>query len=804
MTSLRHLSDKEVEFLVSEVKTNKLSFKNILKANGKVYKLTKKDLTDLRKKLSKEIFDYENIPRYLSEKEIDYLVGDLPAPPSCVNDIMEFNREKIINNLKFDLSTFRICPTKSALKKIKNKISETYFRTLCKPGEPVGSHGAMSLGQGLTQANLDVFHIAGSANSKEEEQKKLDQLFSPNTKKSINSTTVHLLDKNLTREEIEIYYKKKFKGINIEELIINSEILDKVPEKDNEWYNNYMAIFNKDFETKNNFMRLVFNTSRCYTYGISTTDIANIIEKTTRVQNSKKSINCVVGPTSSGIIDVHVELEFMRSSLQEFSTKGTVFKTCKRSNPKTYVSEDGTREKTYIKSVLDLNTNLEEIIIIFLNEIIKKCFSEMNITGIKGIENILVQENKLNSFLKFKKVVSDKDLNKYSSKSYNIKPNDFYRLYYVYISYKSIHIMGIPVEKFLKYLELCGMELVENNTSMDDRPYFVFLLPKVPDQKIKESDVDKINDTPENQEKLKKLVGKNRFVEKGDTVYDLIEDKEIVTVEEPTELLSRKYNESLEEFKSSILNENEESVSSLDFPDIYRYSTYSFIKVYGKNILSEVLKEKSVDNKYTFSNNVKEISNYYGIEAARLFFVKEYTSNKEIQKMNPVNIELLVDYQTSSGQIHSVTSTDIAKHSKNSLVAASFEQPLEAFKKASSMGTTDKINNVPSCVMTGKRNNVGTGIVQMFYDDSYLKNKKNKLSFEERKDASENISIKEDEGSCFGPGKYSKLTEKDFSGEQEKTLAATEEPDQDIDEFGDLPDIEISNIDYEDQTMGDI
>ena len=58
-----------------------------------------------------------------------------------------------------------------------------------------------------------------------------------------------------------------------------------------------------------------------------------------------------------------------------------------------------------------------------------------------------------------------------------------------------------------------------------------------------------------------------------------------------TNLLSRKFRDSKTELEKFIKREDLNSVSKLDFPEIYRHGTYSFIKVYGKNILREILKE---------------------------------------------------------------------------------------------------------------------------------------------------------------------------------------------------------------------
>jgi hypothetical protein len=751
MTSLRYLTPQELNYITSDVKFQKTELKNILRTKAKVFKLTKPDLNKLKKTFTK-LMNEKNIPRYLSEEEIDYILENLPEIPTCISDIREFNREKILETLKFDLRTYKVCPSKKNLKVIKEKITETFMRSLCQPGESVGSNGAMSLGQAITQATLDAFHSAGSSNSKDADMKYIDQLLYPNTKRLISSCNAHFKDKNLAKEEIIKSYNKKFKGVSVEDLIISKEILIEVPEEDKQWYENYKTIYGIEVDTGNKFLRLKINVYKCYVYGIRIKDISNIIEKTTKIKGGKKSINCVTSSTHMGIIDIHVDEEFIRQSVNDFATKGVVFKTCeKRYRGKTIISDSGEVQRTYLKTILDENTELPDLISVFLSVILETCFKDMNITGIKGVENIIVIDNKLSSFLKFKKVYNDQDIVKYTSKEYGVLPNEFYRLYYVYIDYYAINILGIPVSKFIKFLELCGMELIEDKTDENTRPVCVFLVPEMSDE---------IED------------GKERFIKKDGKIFDTKTEKEVITPEEPTRLIGRKLRESENYLRETILN-SEKSNDLEDFPDIYRYGIYCYIKVYGKNINKNILKDRTVDPFFTSSNSVSDIMEYYGIESSRLFFIREYNSIGEIQKMNPVNIELLVDFQTAMGQILSVTSTDIAKHGKSALVAASFEQPLEAFKKSSSMGNKDIINNIPSCLMTGKKCINGTGIVEIEFDDEYKENKfdnqdQNLITLRD-------VDQREILGGCFAAGKFVKDSPEIEEKDEKEALEQTEE-----------------------------
>ena len=773
MSGMRYLTNQEINFITKDIKGKKAEVKNILKTKIKVYKLSKSDLNKLKKTFEK-LFQEKNIPRYLKEDEIDYLIDGLPEIPSCISYVREFNRQKIIAHLKFDLSTFKMCADKESLETVKKKIYETYIRSLCQPGDSVGSNGAMALGQTMTQATLDAFHTAGSANSKEEEMRNIDMLLYPNTKKATSSSIVHFRDKNLTKEEIIKSYNKKFKGIDVKELIVYSEIMEEVPEEDQVWYDNYFTVYNRKIKTTNNFMRLKINVYKCYVYGIQIRDICNIIEKTTRNRNGKKTLNCITSSTYHGIIDIHVEEQFISETVQEFVTKGSTFKVCeKRYRGKTIATEEG-EQKTYLKTILDMDTKIEDLISIFLKVILESCFKDMSISGIQGIENIVIIDQKLSSFMKFRKVFDDKEILKYTTGDYPVEPEDFYRLYYVYIDYYAINISGLPGEKFIKYLELCGMTFVDNHLDSGFKPYCVFLLPDVSDMLIKESDIESIED-PKRKKKIEAMVGENRFEKDGDVIYDRLNDMQVITPEEPMQLISRKLIEAEDSLKDLVLS-SDEITQIEEFPEIYRYGIYCYIKVYGKNIIGKLMRDNSVDPYFTSSNSVNDIMTYYGIEASRLFFVREYTNNGEIQKMNPVNIELLVDFQTAMGQILAVTSTDIAKHGNSALVSASFEQPLEAFKKTSSMGNVDVINNIPSCLITGKRCINGTGIVSMEFDDQYKNNPENKIEVEKKKTIStEDVDQKEILGNCFGSGKYVEDSpEQDESQEEREALIATE------------------------------
>ena len=756
MSQLRQLTNKEIDFLTSDVKNQKLDIIRILKSKVKVYKLNKTEIKKI-KLFIESLVNGNKVPRYLHEEEIDYILSVLPSPPSAVKSVMEFNRKQIIKRLKFDLATYKIVSNPKSIENLRDKIYQTFIKSLTEAGESVGNNSAAAIGRLLTQMSLDSFHSSGSANSNEAGLKRIQHLVSPNTPREFSTCTVHFKDKNLTKEEIFTSYSQKMKGVSVEDLIESAEPISEISPEEEIWYQNYQYVYSEKISLSKIFLRLKVNTYRCYIYDVQLKDICDIIEKTTRVEINKKSVFCICSSITEGIIDVHADEEFIRKTVTEFATSGKTFKACEkryfRSNKTVNENEDETpMQKTYLKTNLNTSDSLKDLTLIFLTVILKGCFPDMTVLGIKGVENIRTETVKLNSEItKFSRIFNDKDLNKFSLDPYNIKFEDLNRLYYVFLDYYSVHITGIPAEKFFNFFELCGMEVIDTDFSDFSNPKCVIMMPEVSDQMF---------------EKNGKLI--NRFVKKNGTIYDLKNDKEVITTEEPAALLSRKLEESENILKETVNSNIISSDLEIDYPEIYRAGYYSYAKAYGKNMFNDILMDKFVDPYFTSSDSIIDVYQYYGIESARLFLIKEYSSNEKIRKMNPVNIELLVDFQTSMGQLYGIGATDIAKQGKSALQAASFEEPIKAFMKAGTVGSKDKINNIASCLMSGKRCNNGTGICEVSFSQEYLDEESSKIPNQERVEIKKpEITNREILGSCFGQGVLSSTYTGDTDDEEE-------------------------------------
>jgi len=143
------------------------------------------------------------------------------------------------------------------------------------------------------------------------------------------------------------------------------------------------------------------------------------------------------------------------------------------------------------------------------------------------------------------------------------------------------------------------------------------------------------------------------------------------------------------------------------------------IETDGSNF-RKLLAHPFVDMTRTTSNNVWEIYETLGIEAAREFLIEELTGIME--GINLCHIKLLVERMTFSGTISSISRYTMRYEESGPLCRASFEESLENFLKAACRGEVESTNGVSASIICGKRANVGTGMVNLRVDIENLPN----------------------------------------------------------------------------------
>lgn len=123
------------------------------------------------------------------------------------------------------------------------------------------------------------------------------------------------------------------------------------------------------------------------------------------------------------------------------------------------------------------------------------------------------------------------------------------------------------------------------------------------------------------------------------------------------------------------------------------------------------------DTGRVFTNNIGEVYKYLGIEATRLFLIKEFEQvvNADGTSVSRRHIELLVDAMTRNGVLTSVSRYGLRQ--KASVFArSSFEETVENLTRAASFAESDDMLAVSASIMAAKRVSVGTGHMDLLYD----------------------------------------------------------------------------------------
>ena len=131
----------------------------------------------------------------------------------------------------------------------------------------------------------------------------------------------------------------------------------------------------------------------------------------------------------------------------------------------------------------------------------------------------------------------------------------------------------------------------------------------------------------------------------------------------------------------------------------------------GSN-LKQVLKLSFVDSERTITNNIFEVYEVLGIEAARQVIINEVYKVMQNQGLtiDIRHIMLVADAMCSLGKISGITRYGIVKGKASVLARASFETPMKYIIQASLSGEVDKLNSVIENVMVNQPVPVGTGL----------------------------------------------------------------------------------------------
>jgi len=137
----------------------------------------------------------------------------------------------------------------------------------------------------------------------------------------------------------------------------------------------------------------------------------------------------------------------------------------------------------------------------------------------------------------------------------------------------------------------------------------------------------------------------------------------------------------------------------------------------GSNLM-DVLALDYIDFARTFSNDIIETYNVFGIEAARQSIYNELVDVIEFDGtyINAHHLGLLCDRMTYTDHLISIFRHGINKDNIGPIAKASFEETPEMFLKAARHGELDMMHGVSANIMCGQEGNFGTNSFKVYLD----------------------------------------------------------------------------------------
>ena len=167
--------------------------------------------------------------------------------------------------------------------------------------------------------------------------------------------------------------------------------------------------------------------------------------------------------------------------------------------------------------------------------------------------------------------------------------------------------------------------------------------------------------------------------------------------------------------RNKVLSATVKGVTDVERVTIVQQGDVWVIQTSGSNI-AKVMEIEGVDKRNIRTNNVFEIANTLGIEAARNALINELSSTLEDQglEVDIRYIMLVADLMCSRGYLQQIGRHGIAGTKTSVLARAAFEITVPTIAEAALAGEVEELKGVTENVIVGANIPIGTGTVDLY------------------------------------------------------------------------------------------
>ena len=620
--------------------------------------------------------------RVLTDDEIKDIIDNMPRIRSSIVKSGQVATESLKNTFKRILQQEKNKMVPSAIPEFTRLYIHNFNKHIVDPGEPVGILASQALAAQLMQSTLNTFHKSGSSKNVSLGLKGYREILGASNTLRMPVCDIYF-NKPVTFEEVIIDKRAEFVDVRISDVADKIEIHDisYVNDENNKfnipYYNMYYILNNQktinvqgsitDFiMTNTSFLRLTLNVNKMYANKIMPVDICSAL-------GYQREILCI--PSS-----VMMELKSERKLVYENGTN--VYKNINTQYPVFYI--DIYVNVPIVKDVLQKsfgdidqyqryeNMPVIPISTVYYKTVVIPNLEKIMIKGIMGIKNIYPEKESVWGIVKEEIYVKDNE-------------------WLLRLNLPKMTKTGIDIEHVKKLNAYMDIENVEFSDNVDDEHKKMFLRTR----------------TPSIPDDVSTYIHGHIKWNPGQIVnYYRLKDME--DYNNHTEIMKSKKKQLKDEGKIKEANEIEIKRPTTEFE---RLIDYIYAVSDGSNLL-DLIYDKNIDPTRTISNNINEIVQLYGVEAARSFII-EQLYNIIIQNENeidPRHVVLIADHMTRLGYITPISEKGLKHHPVGSLTRAGYKFPKKVFQSAALTGQKESLNPVYASMMTGRLMRIGTGL----------------------------------------------------------------------------------------------
>ena len=141
-----------------------------------------------------------------------------------------------------------------------------------------------------------------------------------------------------------------------------------------------------------------------------------------------------------------------------------------------------------------------------------------------------------------------------------------------------------------------------------------------------------------------------------------------------------------------------------------------YLSTIGSN-LARISDMDGIDRSRTYTNNIIEIYEYLGIEAARQAIVNELQATLDGARLevDVRHLLMVADVMTSEGEVRAIGRHGVSGTKHSILARAAFEVTVNHLLKAGIIGERDNLTGVAENIIVGQPISLGTGSVELYY-----------------------------------------------------------------------------------------